>query len=363
MELVSNTFDNSSLIIFNLSTDKDNVALSFACDWIEEFAKRYAVVRVWSVHVGFYDLPANVRVTELGGGSLTKRFLIILRIFPILFYLIKKPNSHVFYHMNAPIAALLGTLFKIFKIPQILWYSHAHASAALRIAVYLVNKVVSTSSESFPLFTKKLIPTGHGVRDQNTVRPPQINPTYSISFLGRVSRVKRLEILLNEVSMFQKVHDQQFKIFVIGPCEGARDQKYKSELTDLAKKGDVELIFIGSIPHKNVQFELSKCDLAFNGTLKSLDKGAIESVFAKCILISDQSNTLIECGYSDFSLDASGEALTISEQLSLIVSLSESQKTALTEKAKIETFFRHSLSSTIDKICMGFSNIKSSNEK
>ena len=139
MELVSNTFDNSSLIIFNLSTDKDNVALSFACDWIEEFAKRYAVVRVWSVHVGFYDLPANVRVTELGGGSLTKRFLIILRIFPILFYLIKKPNSHVFYHMNAPIAALLGTLFKIFKIPQILWYSHAHASAALIIAVYLVD--------------------------------------------------------------------------------------------------------------------------------------------------------------------------------------------------------------------------------
>ena len=112
-----------------------------------------------------------------------------------------------------------------------------------------------------------------------------------------------------------------------------------------------------------MQFELSKCDLAFNGTLKSLDKGAIESVFAKCILISDQSNTLIECGYSDFSLDASGEALTISEQLSLIVSLSESQKTALTEKAKIETIFRHSLSSTIDKICMGFSNIKSSNEK
>ena len=149
----------------------------------------------------------------------------------------------------------------------------------------------------------------------------------------------------------------------MGPCEGVIDQRYKSELVDLAKNKHVQLCFIGSIPHRNAQLELAKYEVAFNGTLQSLDKGAIESVFAKCILISDQSNTLIECGYSDFSLDASGEALTISEQLSLIVSLSKSQKTALTEKAKIETFFRHSLSSTVDKICIEFLNVKSSYDK
>ena len=70
MKIDANSDDHNSLVIFNLSTDVDDIALSFANDWIEEFSKRYIKVRVWSVHVGSYDLPPNVKVTELGGGSL-----------------------------------------------------------------------------------------------------------------------------------------------------------------------------------------------------------------------------------------------------------------------------------------------------
>lgn len=356
---MANAHKSNSLVIVNLATDKNNFALSFSCDWIEEFAKRYSEVRVWSVHVGEYDLPSNVKVTELGGGSLRKKIFLLFKIPPIIFYLIRKPKSDVFYHMNASIAAIVGPILRILKAPQILWYSHAYPSVALKIAVKVVDRVVSTSTESFPLFTSKLIPTGHGVRDQEVVRPTQNIPTYSISFLGRVSRVKRLEVLINEVSIFQNAHNRELKIYIIGPCEGVLDKDYKLELVALAKERDVELIFIGSVPYKNVQFELSKYELAYNGTLKSLDKGAIESVFAHSILISDQKSTLTECGYSKFSLNASGEALKISEQLSLIVSLSVAQRSAIIENAKNETLSRHSLSSTISKICGEFSSIKS----
>ena len=359
MELVSNTFDNSSLIIFNLSTDKDNIALSFANDWIEEFANRYMKVRVWSVHVGSYDLPTNVNVTELGGGSLSKRFLASIKILSIVFYLIRNPKSHVFYHMNAPIAALIGAFLRAFKIPQILWYSHAHASVALKIALKWVDKIVSTSPTTFPLLTNKLISTGHGVRDRNVLRPIQDIPTYSISFLGRISPVKRLEVLIDEVAIFQNSEDFHLKVYLIGPCDGARDERYKSELVARAKSKDVQVVFVGPVRHENVQLELLKYDLAYNGTLQSLDKGAIESVFSKCILVSDQKSTLVECGYSGFSLDNLGEALKISEQLSLIVSLSRTEITDLIESAKNETLSRHSLSSTIDKICIEFTKVKS----
>ena len=157
MKIDANSDNHNSLVIFNLSTDIDNIALSFANDWIEEFSKRYIKVRVWSIHVGSYDLPPNVKVTELGGGSLLKRFLILIKTLSIVFYLIKNPKSHVFYHMNAPMAALLGAFLRAFKIPQILWYSHAHASFALKIALKWVDKIVSTSPNSFPLLTKKLI--------------------------------------------------------------------------------------------------------------------------------------------------------------------------------------------------------------
>ena len=359
MKIDGNSDDHNSLVIFNLSTDIDNIALSFASDWIDEFAERYLKIRVWSVHVGFYDLPPNVKVTELGGGSLSKRFLALIKIFSIVLYLIRNPNSHVFYHMNTPIAALIGALLRVFKIPQILWYSHAHASFALRIASKWVDKIVSTSPNSFPLSTNKLISTGHGVRDRNVLRSIQDIPTYSISFLGRISPVKRLEVLIDEVAIFQNSEDFHLKVYLIGPCEGARDEMYKSELVARAKSKDVQVIFVASVRHENVQLELLKYDLAYNGTLQSLDKGAIESVFSKCILISDQKNTLVECGYSGFSLDNLGEALKISEQLSLIVSLSRAEITDLTESAKNETLSRHSLSSTISKICIEFTKVKS----
>lgn len=355
---------SSYLYVFNLSTDLDNDVLAFTHDWAEEFSHHFDKVFIYSTHLGNTKLPKNVFTQELGGGTAIKRVKAILKILAALIHIVLySKNRFVFYHMNARVASIIGLPLKILRVPQILWYSHAHASFSLRLATNFVDRVVSTSNSSLPFKTKKLRTTGHGVRDKNVFRATEIHSLESISFLGRVSRVKRIEILIEEVSIFQKLTERKFKIYVIGPCEAPQDKRYKAELIALAKKRNVELIFMGSIPHKNVQLELSKYDVAFNGTLQSLDKGAIESVFAKCLLISDQSNTLIECGYSNFSLDSSGRALKISQQLRLMISLSEGQKTALREKARIETLSRHSLSSTINKIITEFSIIVGSNEK
>ena len=305
-------------------------------------------------------LPKNVDVRELGGGTVKRRATAIVKmLFSLIHIILGSKNRFVFYHMNTRAALIVGLPLKILRIPQILWYSHAHASFALKIASKWVDKIVSTSPNSFPLLTKKLISTGHGVRDRNVLRLIQDIPTYSISFLGRISPVKRLEILIDEVAIFQNSKDFHLKVYLIGPCEGTRDERYKSELIARAKSKDVQVIFVTPVRHENVQFELLKYDLAYNGTLQSLDKGVIESVFAKCIIISDQKNTLMECGYSNFSLDSSGEAIKISKQLSLIVGLSVAEITDLTENAKNETLSRHSLSSTIDKICIEFTKVKS----
>ncbi len=352
------------LYIFNLSTDLDNEILAFTHDWIEEFSLHFEKVVVYSTHIGAKRLPKNVFVQELGGGTAKHRVRAIVNLVCSLMHImLDSKNRCVFYHMNARAASIIGLPLKILRIPQILWYSHAHSSFSLKIATHFVNRVVSTSNSSFPYSTGKLVSTGHGVRDENIIQTTEIHLPESISFIGRVSRVKRLEILINEVFIFQNLHKHQLKFFILGPCESDLDQKYKLELIALADKKNVKLIFVGSIPHKNVQFELSKYDMAYNGTLMSLDKGAIESVFAKSILVSDQTNILKECGYSNFSLDANGEALKISEQLERIFALSNQEKSTITENAKNEALARHSLSSTTAKIVNLFSTIKSSNEK
>ena len=309
-------------------------------------------------------LPKNVHVRELGGGTAKRRATAIVKIlFSLMHIILDSKNRCVFYHMNTRAALIVGLPLKILRIPQILWYSHAHASFSLKIATLFVNRVVSTSSNSFPGSKRKLVATGHGVRDKNIIRTAEIHLADSISFIGRISRVKRLEVLISEVSTFQNLHQRQLKVYIIGPCKSDLDQNYRLELISLAGERNVELIFVGSIPHESVPLELSKYDFAYSGTLKSLDKGAIESVFAKSVLLSDQTNILKECGYSSFSLNSNGEASNISEQLERFLVLSKQERNAIAERAKNETLARHALSSTIERICDLFSNINTANEK
>ena len=350
--------NSGCLYIFNLSTDLDNEILAFTHDWIEEFSHHFEKIHVYSTHLGRTNLPSNVFTHELGGGNFRVRVMAVFEIFSALNQIVfTSKNRFVFYHMNPRVASIISLPLRIIKVPQILWYSHANTTFALRIASKFVDSIVSTSTFSFPLNTRKLTSTGHGVRDLNIPRPNQIIPDYSISFLGRISPIKRLELLIQQVSIAQNFQNLRIKVYFIGPCEGSLNQHYRSTLLELAGTEDVEVIFVGSILHENIQLELSKYDLAYNGTIQSIDKGAIESVYARCLLISDQKNTLIECGYGDLFIDEYGEALSISQQLKLIYSLSHEQRIALTEDARIKTLSRHSLPSTIDKICKEFSRI------
>ena len=70
-----------TLIIYNLETDLDSQVLAAAHDWVEAFAAQVDKVFVYSTHVGQTNLPANVVVKELGGGSFLKRLVGLFRLY------------------------------------------------------------------------------------------------------------------------------------------------------------------------------------------------------------------------------------------------------------------------------------------
>ena len=67
-------------MIYNLETNLDSNVLAAAHDWVESFAKHVDQVVVYSTHVGRIDLPANVIVHEIGGGSSVSKVLAVLRL-------------------------------------------------------------------------------------------------------------------------------------------------------------------------------------------------------------------------------------------------------------------------------------------
>ena len=69
----------------------------------------------------------------------------------------------VLVHMVPLFALLAAPLVKPLRIPMLLWYTHWNPSRSLRLALPLVDVVISVSRGSFPIATPKLQATGHAI--------------------------------------------------------------------------------------------------------------------------------------------------------------------------------------------------------
>jgi hypothetical protein len=59
----------------SLITDENDPVTAFAVDWLKAFSVIATSVVVFSTHVGKFDLPTNVKIIELGGGSSWRKFV------------------------------------------------------------------------------------------------------------------------------------------------------------------------------------------------------------------------------------------------------------------------------------------------
>ena len=76
-----------------------------------------------------------------------------------------------------PLFALLAApLVKPLRIPMLLWYTHWNPSRSLRLALPLVDVVMSVSPGSFPIETPKLQATGHAIDVEQFAPAPTRGP-------------------------------------------------------------------------------------------------------------------------------------------------------------------------------------------
>ena len=229
------------------------------------------------------------------------------------------------------------------------------------MATIFVNGIVSTSTKSFPISTEKLFSTGHGVLF------PEISSSYTrkettIVVLGRVSRAKRIHELIPEIAKFNLSHVSiHLTLDIIGPTLTDDDLIYQEELSRLADSYKVTIDWKGSIPKTDIYEKLSNYSIAYNGMSGSIDKAAIESTYAGCYLVSDQEETLNQCGFYFEHQTVGGILPSLSEQLEIIFKMSENSLVKKKTEAKEFVIKNHSLSNTIGKIVLLLSKKKSKN--
>jgi glycosyltransferase involved in cell wall biosynthesis len=284
------------MIIFNLATDENDPLLAFTSDWIKAFHEIENVTEVISTHVGSHSLPKSIRVHELGGGSPFRKIIAIVKL---LYHGVRiistTKNTVVFHHMSTYSAMILGPLFRFRRFQQGLWYSHNRDSFILRAGSLCVNDIFTPTRDSFPFKSKKLHSVGHGIEvNKFNLQMNENARRFGIVSVGRISEVKRLDLLISGVI---ESGLQGAEVTLIGP--NPRQNNLYGKLVDLAAKNDVPLMFLKPVKNIHLADVLSKYSMCYTGSPKTVDKSAIEGALMGCFVLSENLNVLEQTGMNE----------------------------------------------------------------
>ena len=316
------------LVIYNLETNLNSHVLAAAHDWIESFAKICDEVVVYSTHVGRVDLPSNVVVREIGGGSAFKRAIAVTRLIKSFMREIPKRRSlTVFHHMSTRSLLITGLFYKLMGVKQGLWYSHSKKSISLKFSYKFADKIFTSIPGATPISGAKVKYVGHGINSQRFLAGSSSLPERrdGIVALGRVTPVKKIESLIDAVSISGVAN---VTITCLGPADNTG--KYPENLLKEAKKKGVVLILKKAIPYSEIPNALSEFDSIFTGTPKSVDKAVIEGALCGCFVISSEEQALKLTGMN-YVLQALGfESIpTIDQQIIRLNQVSTREKERL----------------------------------
>jgi len=267
------------ILIITQKVDRNDTVLGFFHTWLLEFAKNYESIEVICLEKGDYDLPQNVTVHSLGKESGMSRTQYIIRFYKNI-YSLRKQYDVVFVHMN-PIYVILGAFFwRAYGNRIGLWYVHKAVNLQLRLALVLTHFVFTSSPESFRIKSTKVHYVGHGVEAVTvTDNGGRIGNRLRALYLGRISEIKRIDMIIRTVSALRNM-GVDVVLSVVGDAIVENDIKYRAFLEDTARFFDVSnyVRFFPAVPHEEIGTILNRADIMINASPDGgMDKVVLES--------------------------------------------------------------------------------------
>jgi glycosyltransferase involved in cell wall biosynthesis len=273
-----------NLLLFNLRVDRDDTALGFTTDWVNELAGHFAHVTVITMYRGRVEVADNVEVFSAGlerGWSKPRR---VLEFYRMLFAaLARRRYDCCFSHMMPLFTLLAGPVLKARRVPAALWYAHNHRSAILPSALAFADRALASTRTAFPMETDKLRIVGQGIDTDKFAPDPASarDDTLRLLTIGRISPVKHIDRMVRAFAALRSAEaGLPCRFEIVGEPLSARDEAYMAECQALARElGVADAIeWSGPVPFARIPQAYHRGDLFLSANANGLDKAILEAM-------------------------------------------------------------------------------------
>jgi len=345
------------MLIVTQAVDLDDPVLGFFHGWIAAFSKHCKSVHVICLKEERHSLPANVRVHSLGkesgqsrvssfqglpsdseGSPWIVRIQYILRFYQYIWSL-RNEYDVVFVHMNQEYVLLGGKFWRLFGKRVVLWRNHKMGSVWTHVAGFFAHTVCYTSPSAYVTSFKNAVRMPIGI-DTNFFKPSAVPAAKgTILFLGRLDAVKKPDIFLRAMEILVRengsIHADIYGDTTPGHGDFAR--RLKAGFISLK-----QVTFHPAVSNEKTPSIYNAHSIYLNLTPSgSFDKTIGEAMATGCIVVACNDAVKGVLPKELFVTECSAEF--VAAALHSAFALSESERTAVTERCRAYIEHEHSL--------------------
>jgi len=353
------------VLMITQKVDLDDDILGFTHTWVNKLAERVERFYVLALAVGRHSLRDNVELFSMGkerGKGRLERLVNFNRVVAKL--VLGRKVEVIFIHMCPRYAILAAPYAKLMRVPMVMWFTHRSTSNELRIAHWLVDKVVTASKESFRLKSDKVVITGHGI-DTDRFKPLDVRRegnTKVILSVGRISPIKDYETLIEAANILvNKQGRRDLQFVIVGNVVIASHQGYFEHLQEMmAAYGLTDRVsFVGAVPHREMPAYYQECDVLVNlCPTGGLDKAVLEAMACGKIAITcNESFKNILSGYSSKLMFREKDAVNLADRIAYVLEMDKDSQATLGYGLRDIVIREHSVDSLMDRLVNVFEGI------
>jgi len=271
-----------NLIFFCQSVLESDPVIADTISRIKEFSKNEKVIhvdviclrgekKVLTEKISVYPIQPTNR----------SRIVTLFRLVRTLIALCRnKKVDAVYLYMTPTVAPFFFLLKPFFGYKVVTWFGHSIYTPVTKISLlYFTDLWLNANKSMAPFIPSHLRLIGQGT-DPLVFYPQDIRPEYDLITVGRITKAKKLELIIDALKYCKITYNKSYTLFICGDPYVKADIEYKQGLIKYIEDQGVmsQVVFAGAIPRESLRVKLNSARAFVFTSPGGVGKSSVEAL-------------------------------------------------------------------------------------